>query len=433
MALGPLDHAVSAVLAGDVEGALCWAGARLAAVPDDPIAPLVVGRCFARLEQRALSASAFEVALENAFDAGLLPAAVAACRELRDLGEDAAPSYDRTATRFARGSHVSIPRPPEPPALTPPDLQPFAPEQARSRSALAVEAAVAARAARRAGGGPPPPASIAPLSPLRPAALRAVIQTFELSYRDVGAVLIGQGVRGSEAFLVVRGELELRRTRRDGTSAALMRLGAGALLGEVALLTRAPPAASVVTVRPTIALSAGQEALDAVAERVPEVGEELAAHCRGRMVANLVRNSSLFAGIDASERLGVMVRFVTRTYDAGERLIEQAAETDGLHLVASGEVEVRQRRGAETIHVADLGVGEVVGEMGLVLRRPAVADVIAKVPTVTLHLPRDGFLDLIKEHPTVLSELYDIAVRRDQHESGVLALPGSAADGCVIL
>ncbi len=155
MALGPLDHAVSAVLAGDVEGALCWAGARLAAVPDDPIAPLVVGRCFARLEQRALSASAFEVALENAFDAGLLPAAVAACRELRDLGEDAAPSYDRTATRFARGSHVSIPRPPEPPALTPPDLQPFAPEQARSRSALAVEAAVAARAARRAGGGPP--------------------------------------------------------------------------------------------------------------------------------------------------------------------------------------------------------------------------------------------------------------------------------------
>ncbi len=104
-----------------------------------------------------------------------------------------------------------------------------------------------------------------------------------------------------------------------------------------------------------------------------------------------------------------------------------------MHLVASGEVEVRQRRGAETIHVADLGVGEVVGEMGLVLRRPAVADVIAKVPTVTLHLPRDGFLDLIKEHPTVLSELYDIAVRRDQHESGVLALPGSAADGCVIL
>jgi len=151
------------------------------------------------------------------------------------------------------------------------------------------------------------------------------------------------------------------------------------------------------------------------------------------MVANLVRNSSLFAGIDASERLGVMVRFVTRTYEAGEHLILQAADTDGLHLVASGEVEVRQRRGPETVHLADLGVGEVVGEMGLVLRRPAAADVVAKVPTVTLHLPRDGFLDLVKEYPAVLAELYDLAVRRDQHASGVLALDGSAADGCVIL
>lgn len=431
--LGPLDHAVSAALAGDFDGALAWAGARLAAAPDDPIAPLLLGRCFARLEQRALSVSALEVALENAFDTGSLPAAVAACRELRDLGEDAAPSYDRAAMRFARGSHVSIPRPPAPPALAPQELLPFAPEQARSRSERAIAAAAAARTARRAAGSPPPTASIPPLSTLQPAALRAVIETFEVSYRDVGAVLVAQGVRGGEAFLVVRGELEVRRARRDGTSATITRLGAGALLGEVALLSRAPPAASVVTVRPTIALSAGQEALDAVAERLPEVGEELAAHCRGRMVANLVRNSSLFAGIDSGERLGVMVRFVTRTYEAGERLIEQAAETDGLHLVASGEVEVRQRRGAETVHIADLGVGEVVGEMGLVLRRPAVADVIARVPTVTLHLPRDGFLDLIKEHPAVLSELYDLAVRRDQHESGVLTLPGSAADGCVIL
>ncbi len=431
---GPIDHAVRAVLAGDAEAGLGWAGARLAAAPEDPIAPLVVGRCLGRLEQRALAARALAVALDVALDVGALPAAVAACAGLRDLGEDASPAYERVAQRFARGSRVASVSSHAPPALTPTlGIEPLPPEQALALTARAIEVATAARERRLAAGKPPQGASVPPLSTLQPAALRAVIETFDVIYRDVGSVLVEQGTRSADAFVVVRGELEVRRVRRDGTSVAIGRLGAGALLGEVALLSRAPPTASVVAVRPAIALVAGQAALDAVAERLPEVGEELAAHCRGRMVANLVRNSSLFAGIDASERLGVMVRFVTRTYEAGELLIAQSADTDGLHLVASGEVEVRQRRGAETVHVADLGVGEVVGEMGLVLRRPAAADVVARVPTVTLHLPRDGFLDLIKEYPAVLAELYDLAVRRDQQSSGVLALDGLAADGCIIL
>jgi CRP-like cAMP-binding protein len=432
-ASGPIDDAIVALLAGDAEGALCSAGARLGASPDDAVAALVVARGARVLEERELATAAARHALDAALAAGQFPAAVAAARELCDLGSEGADAYDRIAGRFARGSELPGPRRPVPPALATASSTPaFARGEGLERCRRAVADAVVALgekppAWRGAGGSAPPFTSLD-----RPG-LRAAVEALEVELRGPGAVLVEQGTLGHEAFLVIRGELEVRRTRADGATRTIDRLGGGALVGEVALLSRAPRAGSVVVVRPSLLLVAPEAALDAVVARRPEVGEELAAHCRGRMVTSLVRNSSIFAAIDASERLGVMVRFVTRTYEAGELLIQQAAETDGLHLVASGEVEVRQHRGDATVHVADLGIGEVVGEMGLVLRRPAAADVIAKVPTVTLHLPRDGFLDLIKEHPAVLGELYDLAVRRDQQATSVFALDSSAADSCITL
>ena len=47
------------------------------------------------------------------------------------------------------------------------------------------------------------------------------------------------------------------------------------------------------------------------------------------------------------------------------------------------------------------------------LRRPSSADVVAVHPTVTLHLASGKFMSLIREHPTILVELYDLAVKRD--------------------
>jgi hypothetical protein len=41
-------------------------------------------------------------------------------------------------------------------------------------------------------------------------------------------------------------------------------------------------------------------------------------------------------------------------------------------------------------------------------------------PTVTLHLPREDFLTLIRDHPAILQGLYMLAVKRDEETSGVL-------------
>jgi CRP-like cAMP-binding protein len=82
--------------------------------------------------------------------------------------------------------------------------------------------------------------------------------------------------------------------------------------------------------------------------------------------------------------------------------------------VVSGEVEVKQ--GARAL--ARLGAGDVFGEMGLLHRKPASADVVAVGRAVTLSLPRRSFDEVAVKHPELLAEVYRILVEREEQNRG---------------
>ncbi len=161
---------------------------------------------------------------------------------------------------------------------------------------------------------------------------------------------------------------------------------------------------------------------------------ELAAHCRRRMVANLARTSAVLISVPPQERTTLVERFETRIFEKGDRLVVEGEEAQGLHLVASGEVAVVAHENGEPIVLASLGAGDTVGEVALVLRRRANADVIAVHPTVTLFLPRGDFMALVHDHPTILHGLYMTAVRRDDETTRALdSSPVAIADDYVLL
>jgi cAMP-dependent protein kinase regulator len=164
------------------------------------------------------------------------------------------------------------------------------------------------------------------------------------------------------------------------------------------------------------------------------VGVELSAHCRRRMVKNLVRTSPVLIAVSPEERPALVERFETRVFEKGDKLIVAGEDTSGLHLIASGEVAVVGDDGGEPFVISTLGAGDVVGEVALVLRRTANADVVAVHPTVTLHLPRADFMSLIQDHPAILLSLYSLAAARDEETSHVLANDTtSVADDYVLL
>jgi CRP-like cAMP-binding protein len=152
------------------------------------------------------------------------------------------------------------------------------------------------------------------------------------------------------------------------------------------------------------------------------------------MVANLVRTSPVLIAVAPSERPALVERFETKIFEKGDKLIAAGEDTSGLHLIASGEIAVVGDDGGEPFVISTLGPGDVVGEVALVLRRKANADVVAVHPTVTLHLPREHFLSLIQEHPGILLGLYTLAVERDEETSNVLAnVTTSVADDFVLV
>lgn len=427
----PLDRALALLLAGEREAALRWSAAVVQQDHSVPSALILTCRLLADAGRTEAAIEGFELGVKRAIDTGNLPLAVAAVGDLKSLGRDVSRHLDEIAGAFC----LKSPRlsddatPPPPPLPTDENFQPLS--SFLTGPALLSKATDIIHVASKhydslADSEAPLISPLSLFSALERDGLRALIGCFEMITVPAGKAVISEGEEGAEAYIVARGELEVRRKdEEDGKSLTLARLTNGALFGEMALLSRAPRAASVVANRPSILLVARREALESVAERRPDVGVELAAHCRRRMVANLVRTSKVLLSVSPKERPALVERFETKVFEKGEKLIEDGKDTSGLHLIASGEVAVIGREegeeGGENFVIATLGVGETVGEVALVLRRKANADVVAVHPTVTLHLPREDFLGLIRDHNAILAGLYLCAVERDDETASVLA------------
>jgi CRP-like cAMP-binding protein len=425
----PLDRALALLLAGEREAALRWSAAVVKQDASVPSALILTCRLLADSGRTEAAIEGFELAIKRAIDSGNLPLAVAAVGDLRTLGADVTKMLDEIAAAFCFGSPrlADAAAPPPPPLPSNTEFQPLSSFLTGPALLSKVTEIVhdASTEYESLADSEPPLLSPLPLfSSLEKEGLRALIECFEMFTVPAGKEVIREGEEGAEAYIVARGELEVRRQggADEGEEVTLARLTNGALFGEMALLSRAPRAASVVACRPSILLMARRDALEAVAEKRAEVGIELAAHCRRRMVANLVRTSQVLLAVDPADRPSLVERFETRVFEKGDKLIEEGRPTSGLHLIASGEVAViGHEEGGEPFVIKTLGAGDVVGEVALVFRRDANADVVAVHPTVTLHLPREEFVSLIREHPAILHGLYILAVERDDETSSVLA------------
>ena len=81
-----------------------------------------------------------------------------------------------------------------------------------------------------------------------------------------GRVLMRQGDRGEELFIIVEGSV---RVERDGREIALRR--AGDILGEIALVDHGPRTATVTTDGPARLLVVGHRAFDSLMEEFPDL------------------------------------------------------------------------------------------------------------------------------------------------------------------
>jgi tetratricopeptide (TPR) repeat protein len=152
------------------------------------------------------------------------------------------------------------------------------------------------------------------------------------------------------------------------------------------------------------------EALDLSAD-VPE-GHEGPSQIIGVMDGfNFLQKIPLFADMPLPEMKAFYNICEERTFQNGERLIEQGQPGIALFVVRSGTVSVQRVDGERVTEVTTLGPGSHVGEMSLIDEQPTSARVAAKGAVVAFEIVRDRFLRFIATNDKFAARVYKVFVR----------------------
>ena len=115
--------------------------------------------------------------------------------------------------------------------------------------------------------------------------------------------------------------------------------------------------------------------------------------------ADVLRSTTLFAGLDDDALRGLAAACVRRVYGRGQYLWYQGDEGDRLVIVVSGlmKVVLSSAQGEEVV-LRTLGPHATAGELAILDGAPRSAAVVAVEPTAVLMLGRATVLDLMTRH-----------------------------------
>jgi CRP-like cAMP-binding protein len=413
-ALSPLDQAHALRLAGDDAASLRLGITCALAMPDAPGPVALLARVLVDRDKTLQAAQIAARLVDANIRRGDLPAAVIASTLALDAGEDQGPLLRSVAQAFAKSSPRLSDASPSPPPMprevsVSPELQKLSGDALLARAEEVVSAYLTRPDPANADAKLP---TLPLFSALAPELLTRLLKAVRVEEISGGNEIVRQGDVGSEAFVVARGLLRVVR-REGGDETLLAQLGPGAIFGEMALISEAPRSASVIALEPTQLLVLDRAELERAAMQEKALAQELSAFCRARMQANLARHARVLSGLSSSARSELLAELPVRLFERSERLIQRDQEAERIFLLASGGVSVSVPEGSDRLVLASLGPGDVVGEISMILRKPASADVIASYPTVAYEITREALFTLMRKHPPLLVELYQLATRRD--------------------
>ncbi len=266
------------------------------------------------------------------------------------------------------------------------------------------------------------------LSELDSDLVRLLIECGSLVHRAAGSPVFRQGEIGTSLFLVLSGEVSVERDE-EGGARELARLRAGAFFGEMALLTNMPRSATVRAVKNVDLLEISRRDVRDMIDRDPRVLRLLMRFFRARLVGTLLQTSPLFRPFSREGRRALVSRFRLRELTHDFPAIREGFVSEGLFVILVGRMlvtrggasERNNDGGGETV-LAQLGPGDVFGEMSLLDEAPAVATVRTQARSWVLLLGRDDFVPVLEQHPEIRDHLQTLAAeRREQNRARLTA------------
>ncbi|MGI9508072.1 MAG: patatin-like phospholipase family protein, partial [Geminicoccaceae bacterium] len=129
---------------------------------------------------------------------------------------------------------------------------------------------------------------------------------------------------------------------------------------------------------------------------------------------NSLRDVDFFRDVDDRTLMVLAQHLIRLALPAGRQLFAEGDDSDALYVVTSGRLEIRVASSDAGGHrsLAQIGAGEVVGELGILTGEPRSADVWTVRDTELIVLGRDAFDDLMNENPNSIVTLTKVIARR---------------------
>jgi lysophospholipid hydrolase len=256
-------------------------------------------------------------------------------------------------------------------------------------------------------------APVAVFSGLEPKVLAEIGEVASLISIAPDEPLVRQGEPGDALYIIITGVFDVVLEHEGGEAQTLARLGPGEWLGELALLTHRPRAATVIARTPSRALRIGAESFEEITKRHPEAHRQIVEYAARRLPSIRLAATGLFVGVDQS----ALSRFDNESNWVRVRgdqvLFKQGDVASEMYVIVYGSLEVMvENRLGHSRLVDVLGPGDSVGEMALLTDEPRSATVRAIRDTELVRIPKQEFLRLLEENPRTAVELSRTLVRR---------------------
>ena len=140
----------------------------------------------------------------------------------------------------------------------------------------------------------------------------------------------------------------------------------------------------------------------------PDAGRVPARRLRRQELADHLAALPVFAGCSKRELRHLAGLTRHHQLDVGEPVFEEGTPSTAAYVIVAGHVEIRR----DGRSIAELGPGDVVGELSLLLQRDHSSTVTALTPIEIVALPRAALREAVREVPGLAWKLLQTVAGR---------------------
>ncbi len=237
----------------------------------------------------------------------------------------------------------------------------------------------------------------------------------EAVHLAAGEALFHQDDPGDGIYVVLAGLLEAYKVKDDGGELPLAKMGAGATVGEIQVLTGGARTATVRAVESSELVKIPTAVFDELLRRSPETRREMVAVNERRLNRSLLAEAlpKLFGSHDEETMRELQTVGTWREVRRGERLIQRGDPGESCYILLRGRLAaVLENEAGEEMIVGEIYRGEPVGEMALFTGEPHGTSVRALRDSRVIEIPYDRFEEILGRRPQMMMALVRVLVQR---------------------